>query len=122
MKLAVLFSLALVLAAPGAAQSESRTTFATVAQAPGETPPVSRMQRLREADAELRAANAALAQADAQLALGKEPLPGERTGTVGGMSRLNDAYWARQAANEEAVKQARARREAALAARNAARF
>jgi hypothetical protein len=122
MKLAVLFPLALALAAPAVAQSGGKATFETIAQAQGETPPVSRMQRLRDADAELRAANAALAQADAQLALGKEPLPGERTGTVGGMSRLNDAYWARQAANEEAVKQAKARRDAALAARNAARF
>ena len=26
----------------------------------------------------------------------KEPLPGERTGTAGGGSRLNDAYWERQ--------------------------
>jgi hypothetical protein len=120
MKLVALFALA--LAAPALAHSEGRATPQMVAQAPGETPPVSRMERLREADAELRAANAALAQADAQLALGKEPLPGERTGNANGMSRLNDAYWARQAQNEEAVKQAKARRDAAVAARNAARF
>ena len=51
---------------------------------------------------------------------GKEPLPGERTGTATGGSRLNEAYWARQAANEEAVAKAQARLDAAVAARNAA--
>ncbi|MGB8433057.1 MAG: hypothetical protein WCE38_02175 [Burkholderiales bacterium] len=51
-----------------------------------------------------------------------EPLPGERTGNANGTSRLNDAYWARQAENEAAVKEAKARRTAAVAARNAARF
>lgn len=54
-------------------------------------------------------AAAALAQAKAQLEKGKEPLPGERTGTAGGGSRLNDAYWERQRANEQAVKNAQAR-------------
>lgn len=52
---------------------------------------------------------AALAQARAQLEKGKEPLPGERTGIAGGGSRLNDTYWARQRANEQAVKDAQAR-------------
>ena len=55
-----------------------------------------------------------------RLDAGKEPLPGERTGTATGGSRLNDEYWARQAANEEAVKRAQARLDAAVAARNAA--
>lgn len=54
-------------------------------------------------------AAAALARAKANLEQGKEPLPGERTGTAGGGSRLNDAYWARQRANEQAVKDAEAR-------------
>lgn len=51
----------------------------------------------------------ALARAKENLEKGKEPLPGERTGTAGGGSRLNDAYWARQRANEKAVKDAEAR-------------
>jgi hypothetical protein len=34
---------------------------------------------------------------------GVEPLPGERTGTVEGKSRLNEAYWARQQALAKAV-------------------
>jgi hypothetical protein len=50
----------------------------------------------------------ALARAKEQLEKGKEPLPGERTGTATGGSRLNDAYWARQRANEQAVKDAEA--------------
>jgi len=54
-------------------------------------------------------AAAALARAKANLEKGKEPLPGERTGTAGGGSRLNDAYWARQRANEKAVQDAEAR-------------
>jgi hypothetical protein len=72
-------------------------------------PLADRTQLLNQATAELSAANAALAAAQQQLANGKEPLPGERTGTASGASRLNDAYWARQAANEAAVAQARQR-------------
>jgi hypothetical protein len=125
MRLAALLALAALLfqgnAISGTLPGQA-TTPGLLAQSQSETPPVSRMQRLREADAELRAANAALAQANKQLELGKEPLPGERTGTVSGMSRLNDAYWARQAENEAVVKEAKARRDAAVAARNAARF
>ncbi len=54
-------------------------------------------------------AAAALARAKEQLEKGKEPLPGERLGTASGGSRLTDAYWARQRANEQAVKNAEAR-------------
>jgi hypothetical protein len=93
---------------------ESRTP--PPAQPAGDT----RAQRLREATQEMEAATQALAQARAQLEAGKEPLPGERTGTAGGGSRLNDAYWARQAANEAAVAKAQARLDAATAARNRA--
>jgi Domain of unknown function (DUF4124) len=54
-------------------------------------------------------AAAALARAKEQLEKGKEPLPGERIGTAGGKSRLTDAYWERQRANEQAVQDAEAR-------------
>jgi Domain of unknown function (DUF4124) len=54
-------------------------------------------------------AAAALARAKEQLEKGKEPLPGERIGTASGNSRLTDAYWERQRANEQAVKDAEAR-------------
>jgi hypothetical protein len=92
----------------------------------GRKPPVTdpaadnRAQRLRAATEEVEAATQALAQARTRLETGKEPLPGERTGTAGGGSRLNDDYWARQASNEQAVAQAQARLDAAVAARNRA--
>ena len=47
-----------------------------------------------------------LEEARATLAAGKEPLPGERRGTAGGGSRLTDAYFERQRANEQAVRDA----------------
>ncbi len=94
---------------------ESRTPAAPAAR-PGD----ARVLRLREATAEVETATQSLAQARAQFEAGKEPLPEERTGTVGGGSRLNDSYWARQAANEEVVRKAQARLDAATAARNAA--
>jgi hypothetical protein len=94
---------------------ESRMPVAT------DKPPAdNRAQRLREATQEVEAATQALAQARTQLETGKEPLPGERTGTAGGGSRLNDAYWARQTANEQAVARAQSRLDAAVAARNRA--
>ena len=93
---------------------------AAAAPAPADRPGEARQQRLREATQEVEAATQALAQARSQLEAGKEPLEGERTGTAGGGSRLNDSYWARQAANEQAVARAQARLDAATAARNRA--
>ena len=48
-----------------------------------------------------------LKQAEAAREAGKEPLPGERTGTAGGGSRLNEAYQARQKTLDDAVEKAR---------------
>jgi Domain of unknown function (DUF4124) len=90
------------------------------AAAPAERTGDARLQRLRDATAEVEAATQALEQARAQLEAGKEPLPGERTGTATGGSRLNEAYWARQTVNEETVRKAQARLDAAVVARNAA--
>lgn len=59
-----------------------------------------------EARAQLKAAQAAR---DA----GKEPLPGERIGIVGGGTRLTDAYHTRQKSLEAAVEAARKRLQAA---------
>jgi len=56
--------------------------------------------------AQVQDLEANLERARKQLADGKDPLPGERTGTAGGGSRLNDQYWARQKANEAAVAKA----------------
>jgi hypothetical protein len=69
----------------------------------------------------VRAATEALEQARATLDAGIEPLPGERTGTASGFSRLNEAYQARQEANQKAVAAAEERLQRAVAARNATR-
>ena len=52
------------------------------------------------------AAEEKLEEARRTLEEGKEPLPGERIGTASGQSRLNDEYWSRQKANEQAVENA----------------
>src|SRR5262245_5704248 len=54
-----------------------------------------------------RDARQALQDAERARAAGKEPLPGERTGTAGGGSRLNDAYYERQKKLDEDVEKAR---------------
>jgi len=55
----------------------------------------------------VRAAEQRLRDAEAARAAGKEPLEGERTGTAGGSSRLNDSYFERQRMLEENVGKAR---------------
>lgn len=104
--------------APGAGAAEASGAPRKPA---ADEPVASRSQRLAQADDEVRAAEAALNDARLQLTAGREPLPGERTGTAGGGSRLNEAYEARQAANERAVAEAQARLDRAIAARNAVR-
>ncbi len=91
------------------------------AAAPGADPGAERVRRLDQADQEVRAATEALERARAQLQAGVEPFPGERTGTATGGSRLNEAYDARQAANQRAVADAEERLQRAVAVRNAAR-
>ena len=58
-------------------------------------------------DDSVQAAEKALRDAEAALAKGEEPLPGERTGTAGGGSRLNEAYWQRQQKLKDDVERAR---------------
>ncbi|HEX5091839.1 MAG TPA: hypothetical protein VFV84_04025, partial [Burkholderiales bacterium] len=65
----------------------------------------------------IEALEARLELARKQLADGKEPQAGERTGTAGGGSRLNDQYWARQKANEAAVAKAQKELDDARAGR-----
>ena len=55
----------------------------------------------------LAQARKAVADAEAAIAKGKEPLPGERIGLAGGGSRLTEAYFARQKNLEEALAKAR---------------
>lgn len=65
----------------------------------------------------VREAEKALDEAKRKLAEGKDPLPGERKGTAGGASRLTEAYFKRQQANEQAVQKAQQALNAARAAR-----
>lgn len=62
---------------------------------------------------DLEAARKQLQQAQAARDKGKEPLPGERLGIVGGGTRLTEAYHARQKTLDEAVQAARKRVEEA---------
>ena len=62
--------------------------------------------QLSERDRLWRERNQAMAGLDAARRAkvdGEEPLPGERTGTVSGRARLNDAYWTRQNALQRSV-------------------
>jgi hypothetical protein len=109
------------LAPPPPASSSPSPPRETKAAAPGAASGAARTQQLDQADAEVRAATEALERARAQLQAGIEPLPGERTGTAGGGSRLNESYDSRQATNQRAVADAEERLRRAVAARNAAR-
>ena len=60
---------------------------------------LSRREKIQAAEKQLEDAKRTLEQ-------GKEPLPGERKGTAGGASRLTEAYFERQRANEQAVQKA----------------
>jgi len=56
----------------------------------------------------------ALKDAEARREQGREPLPGERRGTVAGTSRLTQKYFARQAMLEQELERARERCEQAM--------
>ena len=99
---------------PASAKGDASKAGARKATAPD--PAV--VKRLREdkanrerAEAEVRAAEKSLRAAEAALAKGEEPLPGERTGTAGGKSRLNEDYWKRQRKLKDDVENARANLE-----------
>jgi len=101
--------------APGAKQVETMkppTEKAGVQPvAPKDSSELQRHQQERQQQAgrenEIQQAEKALQEAEAALAAGKEPLPGERQGTAGGASRLTDQYWERQRTLEAAVAEAR---------------
>jgi hypothetical protein len=61
--------------------------------------PEAQRKRVEEASAKLEQAKGALEE-------GRAPRAGERIGTAGGASRLTENYFARQRANEQAVKRA----------------
>ena len=78
---------------------------------PGAERTVQKMEAARASseakDNQMRDAEEAVRKAEAAIASGKEPLPGERIGTAGGKSRLNDAYWERQKKLREDLVKAR---------------
>jgi hypothetical protein len=80
-----------------------------------------RARRLNELTVEIQNTERDLQAATARLEAEKEPLEGERIGTFAGRSRLSDAYWARQDANQYAVAVAQARLNRAVQERNALR-
>ena len=73
------------------------------------------LQEEQDQQDRIEAARQQLENARQTLANSKEPLPGERKGTAGGASRLTDAYYRRQAANEQAVVEAQRRLDTLLA-------
>lgn len=78
----------------------------------------ARVKRDEDRRAQIQEAQKALKDAEAAQAAGKEPLPGERIGTAGGASRLEESYFARQQALEAAVVAARKRLDELAAAKD----
>jgi hypothetical protein len=76
----------------------------------------ARVKRQNEASANVQRAEQNLKDAQAALEAGREPLPGERTGTVSGFTRLNEAYAVRVGALERSVDLARAQLDEAYRA------
>jgi len=79
----------------------------------------ARIAQVNQANDNVIRAEQNLRDAQAALEAGREPLPGERIGTVSGYSRLNDSYATRVAGLEQAVEQARANLDQAYRNRNA---
>jgi hypothetical protein len=92
---------------PAAAAAQEQAARAR-AQAVNERA-AERVRALDAVTAEIAAATSALERGQQALEAGREPREGERIGTFGGRARLNDEYWARQAANEYAIAEAEAR-------------
>ena len=69
---------------------------------------------LDKAYADARVECTALTEAEARREQGREPLPGERLGTVAGKSRLTEEYFERQAMLEQELERARERCEQAM--------
>jgi hypothetical protein len=91
-------------AAPGSADISRRTE--------------RRISALDAADADIKAAEQALKDAEERQQAGVEPLPGDRVGKFGGRSRLTPDYFERQRALAAEVDAARARLDEAYRQRN----
>ncbi len=73
-----------------------------------------RASDLDQAYEDARVACSALKDAEDRREQGREPLPGERLGTVAGTSRLTQEYFARQAMLDQELERARERCEQAM--------
>jgi hypothetical protein len=102
---------------PGAAKVQSSVpdtadTGVEIVQ-PGAARALQKMEEERKDEEsavdDKRQAEQDLKKAEEARANGKEPLPGERIGTAGGASRLDDKYWKRQKLLEQDVIDARER-------------
>ena len=80
-----------------------------------------RAKSLDQAWEDLKQWTRRLEEAQSNLAAGREPREGERTGTFGRKARMNDVYWRRQNENELAVEEAETRVRQARDAINALR-
>jgi hypothetical protein len=87
----------------------------------GEVAPPSVNDAIAAADDAVLQAQQKLEAANAALTAAQEPQPGERTGTAGGFSRLNDTYFSRIKRFEDAVAAAQKELDDAVAQRNALR-
>jgi hypothetical protein len=85
----------------------SRAERTTVQRVPS-IPPLNKRKTLDEAEADVIKAEMLLEDAKKHQQAGVEPLPGERTGNVGGGSRLNERYEARQKVLAKEVAEAEA--------------
>ncbi len=88
----------------------------------GGQPMGDRQRALDTADADVQAARQELEAAQAALTAGQEPQAGDRTGTVSGRQRFNDAYLQRVKSLQDAVAAAQKKLDDAQARRNNARF
>ena len=95
------------------AAARQRRTEAAQENAEAERDLEQRLGQQDRAYAELQAALEGVRQAEAALAAGQEPLPGERLGTRSGFSRLGPEYFQRQQQLEANLQGARQRLEAA---------
>jgi hypothetical protein len=100
---------------PGAAKVETQKPDISKGGLGGSTPRETEALKAMEAsrakretaDEKSRSAQDAVRAAEQARAAGKEPLAGERTGTAGGGSRLNESYYERQRKLDEDVEKAR---------------
>ncbi len=88
----------------------------------GGQPMGDRQRALDTADADVQAARQELEAAQVALKAGQEPQAGDRTGTVSGVQRFNDAYLQRVKSLQDAVAAAQKKLDDAQARRNNARF